>query len=379
VTSIPGGPPAACVELRCGHTLGHVQDLYCFGGDGGNEYTGRAFCNLCMDSTEFSVLPAHFKRDFQCNWEHILSGFDNLPSNMQMMAPYLVACLVLHKDYLQQTLPVNNKLFQSRLFSHGDITISRDNYVTQLSEHVVVRENRSEHSDMVASGVPPQVHMLRQMKNMATSVDSLTKTVSSLNDTVHEIKMIQPPFRNTPSEVISGSISDSITREELHSQLTLLFDNLKTCFQQRTVTTEDSTTDNTGSNMSNSFGLLVGRQSWSVVDYERLKKLHVGHMWDEWHFGNPRCNNPPLKWCSQPIPSQHKTFHSKVKSVMVELVKIAIQQRMIRKDSDITKDNSSRILQESFTYLLGDDNENYKVQHQACLTIYKKYIRKSHN
>jgi hypothetical protein len=54
-----GGPSIVSVCLRCGWSLGGVQDRYLRYESAGDQFVGRVVCGLPLDSCEFAILPPH--------------------------------------------------------------------------------------------------------------------------------------------------------------------------------------------------------------------------------------------------------------------------------------------------------------------------------
>ena len=57
------GPNPVTVTLRMNHSLGKLKDQYIFVCEGGDQLTGRMVSLLDFNSTEFTILPPHFKRE----------------------------------------------------------------------------------------------------------------------------------------------------------------------------------------------------------------------------------------------------------------------------------------------------------------------------
>lgn len=107
----PGGPEAMNIWLRAGWSLGPVQSRYIFQGAGGDQFVGRAAtCNSTNDPL-FAMLPPHFDTSdgpalTHEEWCEILPDYDTFyPKSFRVALPYLLASLVHHREWLDESLP----------------------------------------------------------------------------------------------------------------------------------------------------------------------------------------------------------------------------------------------------------------------------------
>ncbi len=113
-------------------TLGSVQQRYIFAGGGGDQFAGRACSLIDVNSTEFATLPPHFPPDIGSKglteeiWERILPGYNGFfPRNFKAVAPFLLASVVYHRDFLVANLPPTHPLFMQPVWSIGIIDTLR--------------------------------------------------------------------------------------------------------------------------------------------------------------------------------------------------------------------------------------------------------------
>ena len=151
----PGGPSAVNIWLRAGWSLGQVQSRYIFEGAGGDHFVGRAATCISTSDIEFAALPPHFDETngpllTVGEWEDILPGFSTFyPDTFRVALPFLLASLVYHRQWLQDTLPAAHPLFKQRVWTSG--------IVQRLSNKVLTGTFKNPVSNMIATGVPPMV------------------------------------------------------------------------------------------------------------------------------------------------------------------------------------------------------------------------------
>ena len=161
------------VYLRAGWSLGNTQDRYIFSGPGGDETVGRVVCGLPVNDTAFCALPPHFTlSDLEVikesvGWESVVENYDKYPASFKHVIHYLVASIVFHDSYLQQTLPESHMLFNSKLYTH-EVCIGgvRRSLVNHFRGKILGGVGKCAATGMVASGIPPHLVTAYEMKQL---------------------------------------------------------------------------------------------------------------------------------------------------------------------------------------------------------------------
>lgn len=127
LSNCPGGPSPISIFLRIGWNLGNVPQRYLFEGQGGDQFCGRMAAGLPLTESEFAILPPHFRPNTLSSlltfddWETLVPAYDLFPNSFKKAIPYLLASIVHHSDFLQETLPLKHPLFQTRLWRNGTL------------------------------------------------------------------------------------------------------------------------------------------------------------------------------------------------------------------------------------------------------------------
>ncbi|OWZ04406.1 hypothetical protein PHMEG_00023699, partial [Phytophthora megakarya] len=108
-----GGPSIVSVCLRCGWSLGELQDRYFRYEAAGDQFLGRVVAGLPVNSAQFAVLPPHFKDNSSSivrkGVTSMLSALAN-DANLQLILKLYLASLVYHYDFLSSKLPIKHSL-----------------------------------------------------------------------------------------------------------------------------------------------------------------------------------------------------------------------------------------------------------------------------
>jgi hypothetical protein len=111
-------PSQSAINLRAGWSQGTIHNIYLRYQAGGDQYVGRTVSGLPRLSTNFAILPPQFRSDLSTAFlNHALDCcFPGLPISMRLVARFLLASVVYHKDFLRHTLNRNHAIFASPLF-----------------------------------------------------------------------------------------------------------------------------------------------------------------------------------------------------------------------------------------------------------------------
>ncbi|EGZ14504.1 hypothetical protein PHYSODRAFT_382410, partial [Phytophthora sojae] len=103
-----GGPSIVSVCLRCGWSLGGVQDRYFRYEAAGDQFLGRVVAGLPVNDSKFATLPPYFQNGSDKNVKscvEIMFPVLSREANMAGILRLCLASLVHHAEYLLQLLP----------------------------------------------------------------------------------------------------------------------------------------------------------------------------------------------------------------------------------------------------------------------------------
>ncbi|EGZ30207.1 hypothetical protein PHYSODRAFT_470731 [Phytophthora sojae] len=125
---------------------------------------GRYVAGLPFDSPKFAALPPFF--DVQSDQEAdrlelrqridvaMKAVFPGVPASLRMICQFGLASILFHKSFLQQSLPTNQLLFATPLFS------TRNEAQFEWLRRRVVCRNFQEHDPISPSGIPPHMGIM---------------------------------------------------------------------------------------------------------------------------------------------------------------------------------------------------------------------------
>lgn len=153
--------------MRAGWSLGNVQDRYLFAGAGGDQLTGRVLSGLPFNEPSFASLPPHFSVHglAQVAWTTVLPLYPRLPETFKRAAPYLLASICFHEQWLRSTLPAHHPLFNTHLFASGQ--------VATLKAHVTAGRSHCPLTGMSATGIPPHLVLSNELVDVAKQTEVL--------------------------------------------------------------------------------------------------------------------------------------------------------------------------------------------------------------
>jgi len=171
LSGMPGGPSPVSIYLRAGWSLGPVQARYILGGGGGDQLCGRAATGISLNDPAFADLPPHFDLSKGAvlttqEWEEILPGYSTFyPQSFRTVVPFLLASLIHHRKWLEETLPANSVLFNVRVWNSGKMDELRTK----------VHTGRMCHTETLlsATGIPPHVVLANRMALMQDEIHDL--------------------------------------------------------------------------------------------------------------------------------------------------------------------------------------------------------------
>lgn len=197
------GPSMVSICLRCGWSIGGVQDRYLRYADAGDQYLGRVVAGLPVDSPLFSILPPHFKQEANnLIGSHIRALFPHLATE-ESLVPILRLCLaslVQHADFLQSNLPGGHPLLSTHIFAKPSV-------IEVLRAHLVTTESEW----MVASGIPPHVLILDKLEELPGELECRIRILMEKNGVA---------AGNITRDVLKATLSELVSDLGLQTRLT---------------------------------------------------------------------------------------------------------------------------------------------------------------
>ncbi|KAF1323390.1 hypothetical protein FI667_g10578, partial [Globisporangium splendens] len=170
-------PSTTAINVRGGWPTGGVQGAYDAAGD---MYVGRTVVGLPIGSYEFAVLPPHFPECTEAVRTGVAVTFPGVPRELAYVAGFCLASLVFHVDFIRATVPPAHPIFQTPVFQDP-------NLLHELSKQVKSGYGGA-NSTMVATGVPPHVAILSQMKAMQDTTLAAVKKIEAVRaDIVRDV------------------------------------------------------------------------------------------------------------------------------------------------------------------------------------------------
>ena len=334
-SSQPGGPSTTSIRLRMDHSLGNVEDRYIYEGDGSDQLLGRFVAGLPFGSTDFAMLPPHFRSPDVLTpeeWNTVVPGYDNYPSGFKTVIPYLIASLCKHSEFLQHELPREHAFFNTRFWCDG--------YHTKLCNSLYGDVNYCAATDMSATGLP--VHHITTV-----AINTLQKKVESLE------KQLQHKMDDLPI-----AITDAVLQRcQVNGAYPVTLDNLKNMLQDvregilhdmdKSRSAESSASASTSSaeecnNSGNKWRLFIWKgQFHPVPDDFVLPRDNIAALFHLWYVGNEdKQIGPYSRIRSYDLNRQcDKVALPKLRAVFKMVEKLAIDNELIADIASISSMN----------------------------------------
>ena len=203
-------PPITAVNIRGGWSLGGVQNTYIQYEAAGDMYVGRTVTGLPINSSKFAILPPHFvglDASFICECLGIF--FPGMPPHLFGIGEMAIASLVYHRDWLLNIcrLPSDHPLYTT-------VLCQNETLYKKLKNHVVCLLPNDEIA-MQATGIPPHVTLLGEMKTIA---DRLEKNLEKQNENIQLI--INGVMKELEAKAVGlGTVTQAGLKESLMSCL----------------------------------------------------------------------------------------------------------------------------------------------------------------
>lgn len=259
-----GGPDIGSVSSRCGWKLSGVLDRYIKYEAAGDMFVGRCVSGLPLDSDMFAILPPHFNdsvnNSLLIDTVHELYPVSKRLPNTLSLCTHGLASIIYHAEFLKKDLPSNHILFSSKLFSES-------RFIDNLKPHIICG---TKSIYMTATGIPPHICILRDIKEILQNQMSITEEIVSEIDKLLEEKGVRAG--NITPEVLKSMISE-----------------LMSTFQHSLTTT------NTLSSSQSSEEHHWGSLRYPVPDDFALPSCNLFMAWDLWNTGKPADRLPAFK------------------------------------------------------------------------------------
>ena len=136
----------------------------------GDQHVGRIASGLPTEQPDFAILPPMFHTTDQESRERV-------NAIVKLVFPYVstsqtravvevgLASVIYHEQFLREVMPRNHPLFRTTLFLHSG-------FVQTLRQHVTIESH-----GRTATGIPPHVCLLKQMKVLPGEVTQAVTTI----------------------------------------------------------------------------------------------------------------------------------------------------------------------------------------------------------
>lgn len=199
-----GGPSIVAVCLRCGWTLGGVQDRYFRYEAAGDYFVGLTVAGLPLSTAQFAVLPPHFLSDD----EDVTRVLRNLypgawvRPHLRNILSMLAASLVFHSSFLRATLPEDHPLWQCYIF--------RDEEAFAVLKEKVIIDLMAPSTRFLPTGIPPHIDILCQLRKVLTAVDVVPGKVVEGVQSIVSRTASSAPISRCEMDVAMQSLIDRI-------------------------------------------------------------------------------------------------------------------------------------------------------------------------
>lgn len=192
---------------------------------GGDQFTGRVACGLELGTTNFSTLPPHFDSTSTnyalIDWQSFVPGWDNYCFEFRSVLKLVTASLVYHSESLHDWLPERHPIFVSRFWL--------DNWNGRLRSLVLVGNTNCDQTGMVATGIPPSVHIMRSIEDMhKKSESSFERTQNMLQDFLK----VDLPNRLQELSSRNGLLRNSSSSFQINDEFRNLFEEFNSSINE---------------------------------------------------------------------------------------------------------------------------------------------------
>lgn len=265
-------PSSTSIHLRAGWSLGGVQNTYLRYEAAGDQYVGRVVSGLPLDSFEFSILPPHFSHSSSDIVKKAIQVvYPDMPLSLYGIGEMALASLVYHLPFLRSTLPNGHRLFNCSLFLDIDLLKS-------LSMNVKCGYRSK---TIVASGIPPHVNILSQMKDLKEQAIS---TLEKIEENRHTV------VKDIINELEKRAIgAGTVTYDGLSNMI-------MSCLEESGLLNKNKI-DDSQSEIEKEPNFYVWNDGYHRLPQEYvIPDGGVKEVWLLWTHGSRESNIPPLKY-----------------------------------------------------------------------------------
>ena len=170
LASLVGGPPAAAVCIRSGHSMGQVRDVYMRYVQAGDEFVGRALALAPILSDRFGASPPFFADGYSDTANDLAQQQFPMQANMPHLRKMLRMCLaslVYHRNFVNNLIPNHVvRLASQTLREQGTLDEIEGNNAIKVTLPWTDR-------DHVFTGIPPHVAVLQKLSLIRTEQQGL--------------------------------------------------------------------------------------------------------------------------------------------------------------------------------------------------------------
>jgi hypothetical protein len=278
-------PSSTAIHLRAGWSFGGVQNTYLRYESAGDMYVGRTVSGLPLDSYKFAILPPHFPGATNDVKTALSVIFPGLPRNLRYIAEFALASLVYHVPFLRTNIPPEHRIFNTPLFQDKDLLVSLSKQVRCCYESTKLK----------ASGVPPHISLLSQMKGLqqdaVRTLEAIEKNrLDVVQDIVRELEERAIGARAVTYDGLDMMIESCLERAGIPS----LVERLSTIASGTTASNSSSDPPSSESEESRCFYYWDNRYRRVPKDFV-FPECGVRQMWQLWMCGHTAHGYMPLR------------------------------------------------------------------------------------
>jgi len=171
--SLPGGPSPAAICRRAGWSLGHVQDVYIFQTQEGDEFVGRCASMLNMMNGDFASSPAFFRdtldSDFANEALSVVFPHHHRMDGSKQLLNRCLASMVFHRQRILNLQP-NHAARSISLYCQSSMHNELANHVNMV---------HSWETNIALTGIPPHIKLLVDMASIKRTQEHLLEELTA--------------------------------------------------------------------------------------------------------------------------------------------------------------------------------------------------------
>ncbi len=325
------GPSAVQVFQRAGWSLGNVPDRYLWSGKGGDQLVGRTVCGLPMSDEKFSTLPPHFPHAIletlaEADWAGMLENYAAYTPAFRGILPFLLASLVYHDDWLHENLDCQHPLFDSRVYASGR--------VSTLKSSVLVGQGHCPVTDLRATGVPANIVIARNVKQLSERVDELESGCKRRHEETIDMLREELPKRLKDDLLQNFAINGAVpvTMDAMREMIDSRFSQMEALLRSGTGTQAapvPAGAPGQATVPAQTFSTWTwGGRIHMVPEGFAMPECSVKTLWDLWHFGHCERRIQPYKHLKgfDLLTRAGRSELSKARAVVTSIYIVAIEK-----------------------------------------------------